>query len=343
MASNEASLKEAIQQGPRGLYLLYGQEGYLVEQYARSLIRHTVAEDFDAFNLQRFDGQEITPQMLEEAVEALPLMAERKCVTVRDLQITGENVDRYVSLIDHLPDTCVLVLWQMTTQPDKKKGPWKTFLDRAETVGTVVRLDRKEPADIARMLVSGAKRRGCTLTGEDARYLIQQVGCDLNLLLGELDKLSALAGEGAITRDLIDRAGSKSLEAKVFDLSKAMLSGRTGDAYRLLHQLFALREDPIMVLGVLSNAYADLYRAKVADVSGASPEGLAGEFKSYKSKEWRLRNASRDARRMSVPMLRDALEILACADRDLKSTGADPRIRVEQTVAQLLERVREDS
>lgn len=340
MVMDEAALKAHIKEGPRGLYLLYGQEGYLVEQYARSILRHAVDEEFDAFNLQRFDGQEVAVEELEDAVEALPLMTDTKCVAVRDLVVNADNGDRLLSLIRNLPDTCVLVLWQMTVQPDKKKTAWKNLLEEAEKSGTVVRFDRKEPADIARMLVSGAKRRGCTLSGEDARYLVQQVGSDLNLLLGELDKLCALADGEAVTRELIDKACSKSLEAKVFDLSKAILARRAGDAYRLLHQLFTLREEPVVVLGVLSGAYADLYRAKIALTAGGSTEELAGAFKSYKGKEWRLRNAGRDARRMSIETLRDLLEILADTDTALKR-GGDGRMLLEQTVARLMERARE--
>ena len=37
---------------------------YLTEQYARRIAAQTVEEGFDAFNLQRFDGQEITPAQL---------------------------------------------------------------------------------------------------------------------------------------------------------------------------------------------------------------------------------------------------------------------------------------
>lgn len=51
--------------------------------------------------------------------------------------------------------------------------------------------------------------------------MIERCGSDLNLLLNELDKLSALAGTGEITRSHIEAAGYKNLEASVFDLAKA--------------------------------------------------------------------------------------------------------------------------
>lgn len=335
MAITESELKSRIKEGACNLYVLYGAEGYLTEQYARIIARQTVEPDFDAFNLQRFDGQSVSIEQLEEAVETLPMMAERKCVLVRDMDVTVADSARLVSLVQQLPDSCVLVFWQMTLQPDKKKA-WKDFLLAAEKVGTVVEFGRKTESDVIKMLVGGAKRRGCILSGEDARYLVEQAGNDLQLLLNELDKLTALAGEGGtVTRGLIDSAATKNLEARVFDLSKAILSRRPAEAYTLLHQLAQQREEPLAVLGVLSTAYSDMYRAKIALAAGQPATAPATAFKNYKGKEFRLRNAGRDAARISVSALRDCLDLLARADTGMK-TGGDGWLLLEQTVAGLL-------
>ena len=337
----ESALKDSIKNGSANLYVLYGAETYLTEQYTRRIAAATVEEGFDAFNLQQFDGQEITPQQLEEAVEALPLMSDRKCVLVRDFDVSADP-ERVTDLIAHLPDSCVLVFRYISLQPDNRKSAWKQFLQQAEKSGVVMNFARKDVADTAKMLAGGAKRRGCRLDVADARYLVEQVGNDLHLLLGELEKLCALVGEGGeITRRHIDAACPKNLEARVFDLSKAILRHRADQAYDLLYQLRVRREEPVAVLGVLSTAFADLYRAKVAAAGGESPEGLAAAFKSYKGKEFRLRNAGRDAARIGITALRDCLETLARTDTALKMGRGDGWVLLEQTVAQLCRRLRE--
>lgn len=339
MAMNEAELKNALKEGLSPVYVLYGEESYLAEQYTRLIAKQAVGDPDDAFNMHRFDGQSMTPEQLEEAVEALPLMAERTCVTVRDMDL-GTHAERLAELLRQMPDTCVLVFWQMTVQPEKKKN-WTAFLAEAEKHGCVVNFARKTAGDVVRLLVGGAKRRGCVLAAEDARRMVEQAGNDLNLLLCELDKLVALADGGTITREMIERLGTKNLEARVFDLSKAIFAGRAKQAYELLHQLFVQREEPITVLAVLSNAYADVYRAKVASIGGVTAESLAVDFKSYKGKEFRLRNAARDAGRMSVVMLRESLEILAQADNDMKFGRQDGRTALEQTVSRLIARAQQ--
>ncbi len=341
MAMTETQLKECIKKGEANLYVFYGAEGYLVEQYARMVARETVEEGFDAFNLQRFDGQEVTAAELEDAVEALPLMTDRKCVLVRDLDPCSGDTDRLLALMEQVPDSCVLVFWHMTVQPDSRKNGWKAFLKIAGDKGVAMKFEHKDVNDTAKMLAGGAKRRGCRLDVADARYLTEQVGNDLNLLIHELDKLCALAGEGGeITKQMIDIACPKNLEAKVFDLSKAILYRRRQEAFDLLYQLRVHREEPIAVLGTLSNAFSDLYRGKVAKASGMSAEEMASAFKNYQKKEWKIKNAIRDSARLNVDALRHCLEILAQADTTLKLRSGDEWILLEQTVAQLAEAIR---
>lgn len=341
MAMTETQLKECIKSGSANLYVFYGAEGYLVEQYARMVARETVEEGFDAFNLQRFDGQEVSIAELEEAVEALPLMTDRKCVLVRDLDPCADDTDRLLTIMEQVPDSCVLVFWQMTVQPDSRKNGWKSFLKVAQEKGVSMKFERKDVAEAAKMLAGGAKRRGCRLDVADGHYLVEQVGNDLNLLIHELDKLCALAGEGGeITKKMIDTACPKNLEAKVFDLSKAILWRRRQEAFDLLYQLRVQREEPIAVLGTLSNAFSDLYRGKVATASGVNPEAMARAFKSYQKKEWKLKNGARDSARIPIDALRKCLEILAETDVSLKLRSGDEWVLLEQTVVQLMEAIR---
>lgn len=90
------------------------------------------------------------------------------------------------------------------------------------------------------------------------------------------------------------------------------------------------------VLGVLISAYADLYRVKVADAAGEPAESLAADF-AYKGREFRLRNAARDAARLSLPgPCGNAWTCWAEADMRLKSSRMDKRTVLEQAVAALI-------
>lgn len=336
MKDAEALLKEQIKAGPTGVYLLYGEEPYLVDQYARQLQQRTVADPEDVFNCQRLDGEETTPEQLEQAVTMLPVMAEKICVTVRDMDLAACS-DRIVALMRDLPDTCVLIFRQVSRQPDRRKKSWQAVLKQVEAAGLAVSFARRSPAQLQQLLVSGAGQRGCRLDARGAALLAEQAGNDLYVLSHELDKMAALAADGVITEELIRTAGTKNLEVRVFQLSRAILAGQAAQVYELLRQLAVQKEEPLAILGVLSTAYADLYRAKVAAQGGIPVAELAADFPGYRGKEFRLQNAARDARRLALATLRQSLDILAQADGAFKTGRGSDWVLLEQTAARLMQ------
>lgn len=341
MPMTEAQLKKQLKEGTLArVYFLYGEEPWLSSHYAVQIAAKAVnGQTLAEFNDQRFDGQSCTAGDIEEAAEALPVMAEQKCVVVRDWDAASAPAaaqERILALASDPPPACVLVFWQDAVEADvKKNSKWKAFAAAVEKAGAAVSFPRKTEAEAVRLLCAGAGRRNSSLKPDAARLMIQRCGSDLTLLMSELDKLCALADGGEVTPEMIEGLGVRNLEASVFDLSKAILQGSYARAYGILNVLFSQREEPVAVLAVLSAAYADLYRAKAALSSGVRPETLAGDF-AYRGREFRLRNAARDAARLSLPVLRECLEVLAEADRRLKSSRGDKRTVLEETAARLI-------
>ncbi|MDD3693378.1 MAG: DNA polymerase III subunit delta [Oscillospiraceae bacterium] len=341
MSVTETELKKQVGAGSfKNLYFFYGEESYLTSHYANLVSNKALGNDtLTEFNMHKLDGQTCSVVEIIEAAEALPVMAERKCVLVRDFDIAKlnkEDFNQLIRLVENMPESCVLIFWTVTVEVDvKKNDKWRAFTKAVDKMGVALYFSRKKDDEIVRLLESGASRRGCKLTLSNAKLMLRHCGNDMHILMGELDKLCALADGGEITREMIESCGTVDLEASVFELSKALLKGSYERAYHILGTLFAKREEPIVILAVLSSAYADLYRAKVALASGVRAETLADDF-DYRRKEFRLKNAARDCARIPISVLRQSLEVLAEADRRIKSTGMDNRVVLEQTAARLI-------
>ncbi len=86
-----------------------------------------------------------------------------------------------------------------------------------------------------------------------------------------------------------------------------------------------------MILGTLVGAYVDMYRVKLS-LSGGERAEYPAQFFNYKGKEFRLRNAARDAAKLDIRQLRGCLDVLNTA---LKSGVADPKITLERLLVQL--------
>lgn len=337
----EAECKKQIEKGTFGpLYLLHGEEKYLLKLYAHRLIDKACGDAFRDFNFQRFDGGSASIDEIAAAVEALPLMAERKCVAVADLDVearSAQDLAKLQELFSIVPDSTVLVFYLPCVEIDyKKSAKWKKFLTAFQKVGTAVHFQRKTQADAEKLLCAAAVKRHCELSRADAGKIIEYTGNDLQALFQELEKLCAYVGAGKeITRKEIDLLVTKNFETTVFLLSRALVARQYDKAYAVLDLLFYQNEEPVSVLAVLSTAYLDLYRVRAAVQSGESALSPAKYF-DYKGKDFRLRNAERDGGRFSMEMLRESLDALLDADLALKSARGSRRTVMEKLIARLL-------
>ncbi len=339
-AIDEATLKKQIREQDFGrVYLLYGEEPYLVSEYGRRIARKAAGGAMEDFNLQTFDGRAPVEE-IAEAAEALPLMAERKCVVVVDYDADSANAAetaKMKQLLADPPASCVLVFRQQSVAVNaKKSAKWRSFIKQVEECGCSVHFPRRDSAALAKFLTDTASGMGYTFSGDCGRYLIRQCGTDLTNLLGELEKICAFSGpETSITRETIDAVAVKTTETAVYKLANALVSGNYGEAYALLDTLFYQREEPVFILGSLASAYIDLYRAKAALESGTPVTEIAKAF-DYRGLEFRLRNAARDCRRLTMEQLRRSLDWISQTDLALKSTRTDPRVLLEELLARLL-------
>jgi DNA polymerase-3 subunit delta len=336
---SESDFKKQIEKSSfSNLYFLHGEEKYLVGYYAQKLIARAKGTSFEDFNFQRFEGGAAIDDIFS-AVEALPFMAERKCVAVSDLNVESlraQEFDKLNELLGNIPQTTVLIIYLPTLLIDYKADKkWKKFTGLVNQKGNSIEFKKRTNVDLEKLLCSSASKQGCSLSREDAGRIIRYSGNDLQTLFNELEKLCSFIKEGEITPQIIDQLVVKNLEARVYDLSKAILAGEYDKAYGILDLLFYQNEEPVSILAVLSSAYLDMYRVRTSIQSGCGTTEPANYF-DYARKEFRLTNAERDAKKFTTAMLRESLQTLLHADTALKSARGDRRITMEKLIAQLL-------
>lgn len=339
-AIDEKTLKQHIKdKALLKVYLIYGNEDFLKKYYAGLICDTAVPDPLKSMNFTRFDGGNFKIEDFSDAVEVLPFGGDRRCILAVDLDVNSLSKDEeegLLELIDGLPDSCVLVFWQNLVEVDiKASTKWKKFLAAVQKAGCSVKLDKRDVDSLIRLLVKWANSRGCLLSRENARFLVELCGDDIANLQNELEKLCAFTGQGEITREVIEKVGVKSLSASVFDMSRALIRRDFEKAFLLLDDLMALKQEPVSVLAVLSSAFVDMYRGKSAAIAGVGVDRLVKEF-GYTGKEFRIRNALRDSAGISLEQLRACLDILLKADSKLKSSRVEGRVILEQALGELV-------
>lgn len=332
---NESALKDKLKENPVGVYLIYGEESYLKKTYIDKIISKTVDSAFEDFNFHTFDGKESTLSDIYESAQAVPMMAETKCVLVKDFPLDtldDNGFEQLERVVEENPDDCALIFSFVAYEP--KGAKWNKAIKLFEKHGYAVKLDKKTSLELSKMLENGAKRRGKPFAKGVASYLITCVGSDLNTLLNETEKVCAYAQGEEVLKSDVDAVCIKSLDAKVFDMIKDLTAGRFDSAFRKLSLLFEQREDEFQILGALIAQYSDIYRAKAAVKSGSRAEVIA-KYYNYAGKEFRLTNAARNGSSLSFEAIGECIEILLQADNTLKSSALDKRLVLEQTVVKL--------
>ena len=333
-ALNESALKQKLRENPVGVYLIYGEENYLKKVYIDKIVSKTVDDSFADFNFHTFDGKEATLSDIYESAQAVPMMAETKCVLVKDypLDTLDDNgIDQLKTVIDDNPEDCALIFSFVAYEP--KGAKWTKIIKLFEKSAYAVKLEKKTAVELAKMLESGAKKRGTAFEKGVASYLVSCVGADLNTLLNETEKVCAYA-QGEIKKSDVDAVCIKSLDAKVFDMIKDLTARRFDSAFRKLELLFEQREDEFQILGALIASYTDIYRAKSAVKSGGRAENIA-QYYNYAGKEFRLTNAARNSSQLTFDDISECVDILVEADTAMKSTSTDKRLILEKAIVKL--------
>ncbi len=343
----EAELKKQLAAGKLcGVYLIAGEEKYLVKRVAGRLLKKAGSEAFPEFNSNEF-GNDSSVDSIADAALALPFFAEHKCVFVSDFNVEEKDaveLQKLYELIETSPDTTSLVFWYPTLEFDgKKSAKWKKLLKAVGEKGGVLFCERRSGTELQKLLLREAEKAGCSLSRQNAVRIVEYAGQDVTQLLHEMEKLCAFAlgqAEGGeappeITEEMIEALVPKTTETTVFLMCNALVAGNYEKAYSLLDVLFYQNEEPIAILGALSSAYIDMYRVWIALESG-QPSSAAGAYGDYKGKEFRLRNAERNVKNMKPEILRESLELLLETDLALKGSRLPGRIVLEELIAKLL-------
>ena len=308
---------------PGQLYILHGEETYLRDYYLGRLKELLLTGEMGEFNHHQISAKEMSPHRLEEAVDCLPMMAERTLITITDYDLfkAGEkDREAYVKLFSQLPDyCCVVFLYDLIPY----KGDARTKLAAAiKKSGLVVNFTRQEQGDLVDWVRRRFRALGKDIDSRLALDLIFLCGDLMTNLIGEIEKIGAYAKNPRITREDIDAVATPQLDAVVFRMTDAIGEGRFDQAAGVLGELYQMQEPPIRILFSLGKQMRQLYSARLMIERG---QGASSLMELWGIKPYPADKLMRSARRFSLSWCRRAVMLCGQCDLDMKSTGQDPQ------------------
>ena len=323
-----AQLKTDLKQkSPGCFYIFYGEEDYLRRYYLERLKKLILTDEFTAdFNYHRLTTETYSFSALYDALETLPMMAERSLILVEDVDLFAEEEqEQLIAALSDLPPHCCLVLDYMEFKPDKRKQKlWKAMQDKALMVEFVYQTE----SDLRPWIARHFHEAGKSITPDLCNYLLSLSGLSMTRLHGEIGKICAYSGADQIVRGDIDAVVEPTLDAVVFQITDA-LGQQTFDQARLkLNTLLKMQEDPIPIVAAIGAQMRRLYAAKMLQAQGRGAQELAYVCGIAPYAATKILT---QARRFSEEFCREAVRLCAETDYQMK-----PSYDTGETLAQML-------
>ena len=310
----------------RPFYLLYGDEGYLIER-ARGRIVDTLLPQLRELNFTPYDAGQARPSEVINACNTYPYMAQRRIVLVKGAHQYGKNDLHSFSayLQSPCPTTSLIFI---------AEGMTAEFLKEAKD--GAFHLERPAHKEIIPWIRAMARELGKEIASEAAGYLQEAVGRDLQGLYHELSKASLYIGDrGRIDLEDVETVVSDVRVTTIFELTKAIGERDLKRAFRALERIWESGEPPLKILGMISRQFRHLLMTKEILGQGGGAEEVKKQLGI--SNPYYLRELTAQTKGFSRPALQKAMMSLWETDLKLKRSSLPRRLLLEGLIIQLFQ------
>lgn len=336
MLYSEKELEKRLKAGC-ALYYFYASDEALVHTAAQKTLKYLNRDDPETTVL---DGPTPSVEEIVLAAGTISFFGGKRLVLMPLIRPSTYSDKDLQELCDTLADTenAIFVLTSIIEENYGKLRPGKReqkLIASCEKLGYCVQLNRPTGAALQAMARDWAKEAGADFAPGAEAVLLARCGEDQFLLKNEVEKLAALANYSTITKEMVSRLGTVTLDADTFDMVKLLTSGQADKAQQKLKTLLALQNEPIMITGALISNYLDLYRVLLGRRSRRSLGDVAKDFGYKGNWNYRLNSTEKTALRFKRAQLEDCLHILQRLDTDLKSSKLDADLLMQKALCEL--------
>ena len=315
-------LKQAIKAAaPARLYVFHGEEIFLLRHYLQQLKTAVVDELTESFNFHRFNADNFDLRDFADAVENLPMMAERTMVQVDDVDFFKRPEDDRAKLIDILsdiPDYCTVVLTYETVawKPDKRlKKLWDAF-----SGARIVEFAKQSQRDLVVWIQRHFRARNKQIAPELCAYLVEITDGTMTSISGEIAKIAAFSGADTICKADIDAVTEPALDAVVYRMTDFLAAGDYEQALLLLQKLMKMQEEPLGILGYIGSQLRRISMARTLLDNGKTASDL---MKLLGCTDFVARKTMESARKFSPRFCARASALILETDYKMKTSFDD--------------------
>lgn len=314
------------------VYLLHGEDDLAINDVVAELFTRLGDATTAEMNTARFEGS-IPFNELQAAANAMPFLAERRLVIVREATKAFNAADqraKFIALLDDAPSSTALVLIENTLKDNHWLMKWALAAgDRA----FVKQFSLPQGGQMAAWVQKQTASLGGEIDGAGAALLGELLGSDTRAAVQEIEKLLAYVNYSRpITReDVGELAIQVAEQGDFFALIDALSAGAGKQAMGALHKLLAERDLISLFFGIVAHYRALLQAREIVEAGGSENEIAKG----LGMHPYRAKKLAAQARRLSLPNLETIYRRLLDYDLQIKTGELNADLALDTFVAAL--------
>lgn len=322
------------------IYVCYGPEKYLMQQFIEYIADKLIEPDHKDFAISKFDLKETGVEAVIEDAETFPFMVPRKLIFAHNAMfLTGakdtgkaeHDLDKLVEYLKTPAEYSIIVF----TVDAEKLDERKTIVKKLKAMEALVPFPQLAPEELHNWVVKTASKAGFDFEPGAVEQLIMNIGANLQQLSSEIEKLSLyLQNSGTATIELIDKLVSRSSEQSVFMLVEEVVRLRMERAFLLLEDLLKHKEEPIKIMMLIARQFRIMLQVKELTKQGYSHGQIASQIGVH---PYAVKIAEGQARTFEAENLTTIIAMLADLDYQMKSGQMDKVLGLELFLMKLAE------
>lgn len=300
---------------------LTGENGFGLQRELDALVNAFVVEQGD-LALERLDGQEADMPRINEALTSLPFLSAKKMVVLRAPSSNKLFIEQVEQLLGGVPETTDVII--VEPKLDKRLSYYK-YLKKHTDFRDFPPLDS---SGLTGWLTTTAQAKDGSISSVDARYLVERIGPNQQMLANELEKL--LLYQPKITRLTIDLLTDNNPQSTIFQLLEAAFVGNSQRALDLYAEQRALKVEPAQIISMLA---WQLHILAILKTAGDRP--LDQIAREAKINPYVLGKSQSIARGLTLAQLKTLINDLLAIDLKTKRTNLDPDEALQHYLLQM--------
>lgn len=256
----------------RQVYLLFGDEPYLVGNYKKRL-REAIAGD-DTMNFNYFEGKNPDVKEIISLADTMPFFSERRLILIDGSGFFKSAPEELVDYLPQMPDTTCMVFCE--SEVDKRNKLYKKVKD----LGHAAELSKQDASQLMNWAVGILAKDGKKITRQVMEYFLERTGDDMENIRTELEKLICYTlDRDVITKEDVEAIGTVHVTNRIFDMVSAIVAGNTRKAMDLYEDLLTLKEPPMRILFLIARQFNQLLQVKELAAQGNDKSKIASKIK----------------------------------------------------------------